>query len=177
MQSMLAGQGSCLSLEELLSASRLDERLNEVHQKKKRLDLNMMWMERDSEHAALLRLLENPALADVHAKLNKMQSQGSDDVRCAHTCAHSQPFLCVSTPVLLYGWMHVSDMCPFEKCCDFPFQKENDTMAVKSTLSVSAEKHLKSKVGLKVVDAIEWTGSFCIISFPYKGDKIESITI
>lgn len=100
MQSMLAGQSSCLSLEELLSASRLDERLNEVHQKKKRLDLNMMWMERDSEHAALLRLLENPALADVYAKLNKLQSQGSDDVR-ADTHVRTANLSC-AYPLLCY---------------------------------------------------------------------------
>ena len=90
----MAGQGSCLSEEDLLGASRLDERLNEVQQKKERLDLNMMWMERDSDHTALLRLLENPALADVHAKLNTLQSQICDDddvSACAHThtCTHT----------------------------------------------------------------------------------------
>ena len=51
--------------------------------------------------------------------------------------------------------MHVTDTCSFEKCSDFPFQKENNTMIVKDTKSVAAEKYLKSKVGLKVVNAIE----------------------
>ena len=110
LQSRLAGHSSCLSAEELLGASVLDKRLNEVHQKKKRLDLNLMWMQRDSEHAALLRMLENPALADMHAKLSKLQSLSSNDVRTdtrtyVRTCNY--PLLCVSTPVLFYGCMLV----------------------------------------------------------------------
>lgn len=103
IQSKLAGHSSCLSAEELLGASMLDKRLNEVNQKKKRLDLNLMWMERDSEHAALLRLLENPALVDVHAKLSKLQSQSTDNVRTGtHTYIHATNLTC-AYPLLCYS--------------------------------------------------------------------------
>lgn len=44
-------------------------------------------------------------------------------------------------------------------------------MIVKDTKSVAAEKYLKSKVGLKVVNAIQQAGLFCIISFITKGSR------
>ena len=109
IQLKLADHGSCLSAEELSSASRLDRRLNEVHQEKKRVDLNLLWMQRDSEHAALLRLLENPALADVHAKLSRLKSQSGDDVRMD---THTHIYMCTinlscvfPTSVLFHGCM------------------------------------------------------------------------